>query len=205
MSFISDVECLIITLSVVQILVSSLEVITIQRTVDSALSQHFKAIGTAFASVWSSVSLEEYTIRSLVMSHHRRSTVHLNCAVIKGKSRAINKHSKKEDLLIDVEEEKEEKADKGEDQGECKDYLSTLAQDLMEDRTYLDDNKEKTENDIENRKDYENGRFNHELQNELIKIEIKLRYVFSSPVPPFERSLVKQYYIGLEKVCDHGH
>nr|KAF7390433.1 hypothetical protein H0235_017595 [Vespula pensylvanica] len=96
---------------------------------------------------------------------------------VKENPEAINKDSKKEDLLIDVEEEKEEKADKGDDdvQGECKDYLFTLAHDLMEDRTYLDDNKEKTDNDIENRKDYENGKFNHELQNELIKIEIKLR------------------------------
>ncbi|KAF7380373.1 hypothetical protein HZH68_016238 [Vespula germanica] len=57
-----------------------------QITVDSATSQHFKAIGTAFASVSSSVSLEEITIRSLVRSHERRSIVHLNCEVIKGKS-----------------------------------------------------------------------------------------------------------------------
>ncbi|KAF7380368.1 hypothetical protein HZH68_016233 [Vespula germanica] len=96
---------------------------------------------------------------------------------VKDKPGAIKKDSKKEDLLIHVEEEREEKADTGDEdvQDECKDYLSTLAQGLMKDRFYLDDIKEKTENDIENRKDYENGRFNHELQNELIKIEIILR------------------------------
>ncbi|KAF7380375.1 hypothetical protein HZH68_016240 [Vespula germanica] len=143
---------------------------------------------------------------------------------------AINKDSKNEDLLIDVEEEKEEKGDKCDEdiQGECKDYLSTLAHDLIGDRFYLDAddstdkfnsnqidvypwpnidfanfdlnltnsytvyrknevkwiietignnkyNKKKTENDIENRTDCENGRFNHVLQNELIKIGIKSR------------------------------
>ncbi|KAF7379416.1 hypothetical protein HZH66_014787 [Vespula vulgaris] len=59
------------------------QLITIQITVDSVPSQHFMAIGTTFASVLSSVSLEEFTIRSLVKSHDRRSIVHLNCAVIK--------------------------------------------------------------------------------------------------------------------------
>nr|KAF7390436.1 hypothetical protein H0235_017598 [Vespula pensylvanica] len=86
MFFTSDVECLIIKLSVVEILLSSLEVITIQMADNSAPSKHFKAIGTVFISLWSSVSLEEYTIRSLAMSHHRRSIVHLNCSVIKRKS-----------------------------------------------------------------------------------------------------------------------
>ncbi|KAL2720009.1 hypothetical protein V1477_021156 [Vespula maculifrons] len=65
---------------------SSLEVITIQITVDSAPSQRFKTIGTALASVSSSVSVEEFAIRRLVESHDRRSIVHLNRAVIKGKS-----------------------------------------------------------------------------------------------------------------------
>nr|KAF7378536.1 hypothetical protein H0235_018490 [Vespula pensylvanica] len=86
MCFTSNVECSIVKLSVVKILVSSPKVITIQMTVDSATLQQFKAIGAAFAFVFSSVSLEEYTIRSLVMSHHGRSIVHLNCSVIKGKS-----------------------------------------------------------------------------------------------------------------------
>lgn len=36
-------------------------------------------------------------------------------------------------------------------------------------------NKQKTENDIENRNDYENGRFNHGLKNERWKIEMKSR------------------------------
>ncbi|KAF7380386.1 hypothetical protein HZH68_016251 [Vespula germanica] len=226
-----------------------------QITVDSAPSQHIKSIGTAFASVLSSASLEEFTNRTFVRSHDRPSIVHSNYAVIKGNTvnhragisskaflfetsslsltfpryhvqyrvrqlidikgqgkeedksynghehkpsrdryhiyfnamgeignvkdnpGAIKKDSKKEDLLIHVEEEKEEKADTEDEdvQGECKDYLSTLAHDLMENRFYLDDIKEKTENDIENRKGYENGRFNHELHNELIKIEIILR------------------------------
>ncbi|KAF7380371.1 hypothetical protein HZH68_016236 [Vespula germanica] len=101
---------------------------------------------------------------------------------------AIENDSKKQDLQINLEEEEEEREDtRYEDiQGECKDYSSTLAHDLFDDRFYLDDddstdkfnssqNNEKTENDIENRNDYENGRFNHELQNKLIKVEIKLR------------------------------
>nr|KAF7390440.1 hypothetical protein H0235_017602 [Vespula pensylvanica] len=86
MCFTLNVECSIVKLSVVKILVSSPKVITIQMTVDSATLQQFKAIGAAFAFVFSSVSLEEYTIRSLVMCHHGRSIVHLNCSVIKGKS-----------------------------------------------------------------------------------------------------------------------
>ncbi|KAL2750261.1 hypothetical protein V1477_001504 [Vespula maculifrons] len=69
--------------SVVEILVSSLDVITIQIIIDSAPSQLFKAIGTAFACISSYVSVEEYTIRRLVMIHHRPSIVHLNCAVVK--------------------------------------------------------------------------------------------------------------------------
>ncbi|KAF7380691.1 hypothetical protein HZH68_016556 [Vespula germanica] len=101
---------------------------------------------------------------------------------------AIKNDSKKDDLRINLEEEEEEREDtRYEDtQGECKDYSSTLAHDLFDDRFSLDDddpidkfnssqNNEKTENDIENKNAYENGRFNHELQNELIKIEIKLR------------------------------
>nr|KAF7390434.1 hypothetical protein H0235_017596 [Vespula pensylvanica] len=53
---------------------------------------------------------------------------------------AINNDSKKEDLLIDVEEEKDKKGDtRYEDvQGECKDYSPTLADDLFDDRFYLD-------------------------------------------------------------------
>ncbi|KAF7380384.1 hypothetical protein HZH68_016249 [Vespula germanica] len=80
-------------------------------------------------------------------------------------------------VMVREKEEKEEKADTGDEdvQGECKHQFSTLAHDLMEDRFYLDDIKEKTGNDIENRKNYENGRFNHVLQNKLIKVEIKLR------------------------------
>ncbi|KAL2750247.1 hypothetical protein V1477_001534 [Vespula maculifrons] len=54
-------------------------------SIDSAPSQYFKAIGTALASVSSSVSVEEFAIRRLVKSHDRRSIIHLNCAVIKGK------------------------------------------------------------------------------------------------------------------------
>ncbi|KAL2720004.1 hypothetical protein V1477_021151 [Vespula maculifrons] len=77
----SGVESLIIKLSVVEILVSSLEI-----AVDSAPSQRFKTIGTALTSVSSSVTLEEFAIRRLVKSYDRRSIVHLNCAVIKGKS-----------------------------------------------------------------------------------------------------------------------
>ncbi|KAF7380364.1 hypothetical protein HZH68_016229 [Vespula germanica] len=69
-----------------EILVSSLKVITIQIIVDSAPSQHFNGIETTFASAQSSVSLEEFTILSLVKTHDRPSIVHLNCAVIIGKS-----------------------------------------------------------------------------------------------------------------------
>ncbi|KAL2750272.1 hypothetical protein V1477_001515, partial [Vespula maculifrons] len=54
--------------SVVEILVSSLDVITIQIIIDSAPSQLFKAIGTAFACLSSSVSVEEYTIRRLTLN-----------------------------------------------------------------------------------------------------------------------------------------
>nr|KAF7390426.1 hypothetical protein H0235_017588 [Vespula pensylvanica] len=53
-----------------------------------------RGIGTAFASVLSSVSLEEFAIRSWVKSHDRRSIVHLNCAVIKG-----TKTSENEEIL----------------------------------------------------------------------------------------------------------
>ncbi|KAF7380367.1 hypothetical protein HZH68_016232 [Vespula germanica] len=124
---------------------------------------------------------EEFSAAGKLENYIHRKDTYFNAmgeiGNVKENPGAIKKDSKKEDLLIQVEEEKEEKADTGDEdvQGECKDYLSTLAHDLMKDRFYLDDIKEKTENIIENRKDYENGRFNHELQNELIKIEIILR------------------------------
>ncbi|KAL2750224.1 hypothetical protein V1477_001541 [Vespula maculifrons] len=152
--FTSGVESLIIKLSVVEILVSSLEVISIQIAVDSAPSQRFKTIGTALASVSSSVTLEEFAIRRLVKSHDRRSIVHLNCAVIKVhlgntinhragiSSKAFPFETSKEDLRIDVEEEEEEeKRDTGDEgvQEERVDNLFTLAHDLIEDRYYLDD------------------------------------------------------------------
>ncbi|KAF7380354.1 hypothetical protein HZH68_016219 [Vespula germanica] len=73
MCFTSDVECLIHKEGVVEIFVSSLKGITIQITVDSAPSQDFQAIETAFASVLSSVSLEEFAIRRLVKTYDRRS------------------------------------------------------------------------------------------------------------------------------------
>ncbi|KAL2750287.1 hypothetical protein V1477_001491 [Vespula maculifrons] len=49
--------------------------------------------------------------------------------------------SEKEDLRINLEEEEEEGGDTGyeDGQGECKDYSSTLAHDLLDDRFYLDD------------------------------------------------------------------
>ncbi|KAL2750249.1 myb-like protein X [Vespula maculifrons] len=104
--------------------------------------------------------------------------------------------------------EEEEKGDTGDEhvQGECIDYLSAFAHDLIEDRYYLDDDDSTDkfnsnridvcpwpnidfvnsdinwkisntvyQNDIENRNDYENGRFNHGLKNERWKIEMKSR------------------------------
>ncbi|KAL2750256.1 hypothetical protein V1477_001499 [Vespula maculifrons] len=127
------------------------------------------------------VPSKEFNAAGKLENYIHRNNIYFNAmgeiGNVKENPGAIYKDSKKEDLLIDVEEEKKEKADKGDEdvQGECKDYLSTLAHDLMEDRFYLDI-EEKTENDIENRNDYENGRFNHALKNELIKIEIKLRF-----------------------------
>ncbi|KAF7380379.1 hypothetical protein HZH68_016244 [Vespula germanica] len=62
-------------------------------------------------------------------------------ATIKKILGAIKNDSKKEDLRINLEEEEEEREDTGyEDiQGECKDYSSTFAHDLFDDRFYLDD------------------------------------------------------------------
>ncbi|KAL2750293.1 hypothetical protein V1477_001497, partial [Vespula maculifrons] len=59
----------------------------------------------------------------------------------KEKLGAIKNDSEKEDLRINLEEEEEEGGDTGyeDGQGECKDYSSTLAHDLLDDRFYLDD------------------------------------------------------------------
>ncbi|KAL2750283.1 hypothetical protein V1477_001487 [Vespula maculifrons] len=66
MCFTSDVECLTIKLRVIDILVSSLEVITIQITVDSAPSQHFMAIELlsppfCLLYLWKSLQFEQKT------------------------------------------------------------------------------------------------------------------------------------------------
>ncbi|KAF7380381.1 hypothetical protein HZH68_016246 [Vespula germanica] len=202
MSFTSDVDCLINKESIVKILVSSLKGITIQITVDSGSSQHFKAIGTTFATVSSSVSLEEFIIRSLLKSHERHSIVHSNCAVIKvlfyygafewwygareSSLQRINREAASVEDIIEcvgkgfLKERSTVHTDHGSKLNFCSNEGTFLRRKLNGSTRPIGNNKnnkEKTENDIESRNDYENGSFNRGLKIELRIIEFELRQV----------------------------